>query len=74
MIKSLYILYRFGEKSGFPGRFVHTRYFVHTNYVFTTEKQYDIINLVLTTTRRIDYEENIDFCNGYSSIGIDGVW
>ena len=27
MIKSLYILYRFGEKSGFLGRFVHTRYF-----------------------------------------------
>ena len=27
MIKSLYILYRFGEKSGFPGRNVHTRYF-----------------------------------------------
>lgn len=48
--------------------------FLHTNYVITTEKQYDIINLVLTTTRRIDYEENIDFCNGYSSIGIDGVW
>ena len=42
--------------------------FVHTNYVITTEKQYDIIKPVLTITRWIDYEENIDFCNNCSSI------
>lgn len=42
--------------------------FVHTNYVFTIERQYDIINLVLTITRGIDHEENIDFCNDCSFI------
>ena len=47
--------------------------FVHTNDAFTTEKQYNIINPALTITRGIDYEENIDFCNGCSSIRIDGV-
>ena len=44
--------------------------FVHTNDVFTTEKHYTIMKSVLTITRRIDYEENIDFCNGCSSIWI----
>ena len=47
--------------------------FVHTNDAFTTERKCIIINSVLTITGRIDYEENIDFCNGCSSIGIDGV-
>ena len=42
--------------------------FVHTNYVITTERKCVIINPVLVITRRIDYEENIDFYNDCSFI------
>ena len=44
--------------------------FVHTNDAFTTEKHYTIMKSVLTITRRINYEENIDFYNDCSFIRI----
>ena len=59
---------------GFRAEMYTQGIFVHTNDAFTTEKQYNIINPALTITRGIDYEENIDFYNGRSSIGIDGMW
>ena len=58
---------------GFRAEMYTQGVFVHTNYVITTERKCVIINPVLAITRMIDYEENIDFYNGRSSIGIDGM-